>query len=243
MTIPAPARQFDCDQQCKYYLTLRQDETQLKRHSDGGIPLKVMSLENGPFLVNSYLIINEDARSSFIIDPGSNVEPLLDHIRSGNLSLEAIIATHGHIDHVAGVNAVKARNEAPFYINALEEQMLASIPVQARMFGVSDPGKIIIDKALPESGDCKVAGITVSILHTPGHSPGSLSFYFDGIVFCGDSLFNFSIGRTDLPGGNYGQLISSIEERLFTLPDETRVLTGHGPETTIGKEKQMNPFF
>jgi hydroxyacylglutathione hydrolase len=205
--------------------------------------LKVVSLENGPFMVNSYLIINEKARSSFIIDPGSNVEPLLDRVDSESLSLEAIIATHGHIDHVAGVNTVRSKYRAPFYINAMEREMISSIPMQARMFGVSDPGRIEIDNALPEKGDTTIAGITISLLHTPGHSPGSLSFHFNGTVFCGDSLFNFSIGRTDLPGGSYGQLISSIEEMLFTLPDETRVLSGHGPETTIGQEKRMNPFF
>jgi len=205
--------------------------------------LKIVSLENGPFMVNSYLIINEDTRSSFIIDPGSDVVSLLDHVRNENLALEAILATHAHIDHVAGVNTVKARYDVPLCVNVLEQEIISSVSVQARMFGVADPGKVIIDKTLPGEGDFTVVGITISILHTPGHSPGSLSFYFDGVVFCGDSLFNFSIGRTDLPGGNYGQLISAIETRLFTLPDETRVLSGHGPETTIGQEKRMNPFF
>lgn len=111
------------------------------------------------------------------------------------------------------------------------------------MFGVADPGPVAIDVPLPDSGTVTVAGIALEVLHTPGHSKGSLSFLTGDTVFTGDALFNFSIGRTDLPGGNYGELIESIRSRLFTLPDSVKVLCGHGPSTDIGTEKRLNPFF
>jgi glyoxylase-like metal-dependent hydrolase (beta-lactamase superfamily II) len=110
------------------------------------------------------------------------------------------------------------------------------------VFGVPDPGKIIPNKNLPLSGDMKLAGLTLQFLHTPGHSKGSVSIKIDNVLFSGDTLFNFSIGRTDLPGGNYEELISSIKNKILILPDDTQILSGHGPETTVGKEKKINPF-
>jgi glyoxylase-like metal-dependent hydrolase (beta-lactamase superfamily II) len=155
---------------------------------------------------------------------------------------EAIVNTHGHIDHVAGVGPVKKKYGIPFYINRLDEPMLQSIPLQARMFGIPSPGIPVIDAELPLSGTIEIAGIPLVLLHTPGHSPGSLSLLAGDTLFSGDALFNFSIGRTDLPGGDYEELITSIREMLFTLPEEVRVLPGHGPETSIGREKKFNPF-
>lgn len=121
--------------------------------------------------------------------------------------------------------------------------MLESIETQARMFGVPDPGIPRIDHYLPDSGSVQAAGMSFTLLHTPGHSPGSMSLYAENVVFSGDALFNMSIGRTDLPGGDYQMLISAIQNKLFTLPDDTTVMCGHGPETRIGFEKRMNPFF
>jgi glyoxylase-like metal-dependent hydrolase (beta-lactamase superfamily II) len=111
------------------------------------------------------------------------------------------------------------------------------------MFGVEDPGKITIDKQLPCQGELKISGMEITLLHTPGHSKGSVSLLMESTLFSGDSLFSMSIGRTDLPGGNYSELIHSINEKISTLPENTRVLPGHGPETTVGNEKKMNPFF
>jgi len=198
---------------------------------------------NGPFVVNSYLVSN--GKRCFLIDPGLQISPLLDKIEKNNLKLEAILATHGHIDHIDGVASVKKKFSAPFYVNMGDKDLIDTVSVQARMFGVPDPGNVSVDKELPSSGEIEIAGLKINLLYTPGHSKGSVSLYLESenVVFSGDALFNFSIGRTDLPGGNYEKLISSIRKKLFVLPDKTRVLSGHGPETTIGHEKKLNPFF
>jgi hydroxyacylglutathione hydrolase len=138
---------------------------------------------------------------------------------------------------------VKKRFGVPFYMNELDMPFLDSIPVQARMFGIPDPGVITVDQNLPESGEISIADLTLKLLYTPGHSRGSISILIEDTLFTGDALFNFSIGRTDLPGGNYQQLINSVNEKIFVLPDETIVLPGHGPETTVGREREFNPFF
>jgi hydroxyacylglutathione hydrolase len=204
--------------------------------------MDVTVLENGPFMVNTYLVV-DDGGKAFLIDPGNEINPLLDKITNEGIELVAIVNTHGHIDHVMGVNAVKDRFGIPFYLNELDVPFLDSILVQARMFGIPDPGVITVDRNLPESGEISVADLTLRLLYTPGHSQGSISILIEDTLFSGDALFNFSIGRTDLPGGNYQQLINAVNEKIFVLPDETIVLPGHGPETTVGKEKKFNPFF
>lgn len=207
--------------------------------------MQIILCENGPFMVNTYLVYDENAMKGFIIDPGSDIGPLLDHCDGNRITVESIIATHTHIDHIAGVGEVQRRYGIPFYCSEREKDFIQNVSVQARMFGVKDPGIPKIDRFLPDSGSVKLGGYELELFHTPGHSPGSLSFYSreNSIVFSGDALFNMSIGRTDLPGGSYEELIRSIEEKLFTLPDETTVYPGHGPSTTIGSEKRMNPFF
>lgn len=202
--------------------------------------MEILTLANGPFMVNSYLVINDNR--AFIIDPGSGIKPMLAKIQSDRLELEAIVATHGHIDHVDGVNTVKKHYNVPLYINSMDLELIQTVQMQARMFGVPDPGKIKPDRELPAQGEIEIAGLKMELFHTPGHSQGSISIKIDSILFSGDTLFNFSIGRTDLPGGNYATLINSIQSKILILPDDTRVLSGHGPETTVGTEKKMNPF-
>ncbi|MCL1864750.1 MAG: MBL fold metallo-hydrolase [Spirochaetes bacterium] len=202
--------------------------------------MEIYTLSNGPFMVNSYLIVND--KKGIIIDPGSGVEPFLKKIESEKIKLEAIIATHGHIDHIDGVNIIKKKFNVNFYASNLDSELINTVQTQARMFGVPNPGKIIPDRNLPLSGEINLAGLTLQLLHTPGHSKGSVSIKIDNILFSGDTLFNFSIGRTDLPGGNYEELISSIKNKILIFPDDTQVLSGHGPETTVGREKEINPF-
>lgn len=206
--------------------------------------MKIFCHENGPFGVNTYLVVNESNKKAFIIDPGSSdLKVLLEIVSKEGYVLESIVCTHGHIDHVAGIPFLKKRFDIPFFMCALDLGILETVSLQARMFGVPDPGKLSLNQIIPTTGNISFSNIQFTIYHTPGHSQGSVSLYHDGIVFVGDALFNMSIGRTDLPGGDYGQLIHSIESYLFKLPEETRVLCGHGPETTIGFEKNMNPFF
>lgn len=202
--------------------------------------MEIYTLPNGPFMVNSYLVVN--GVKGFILDPGSGVKPLIVKAVSDKLVIEAIIATHGHIDHIDGVNRVKEKFKVPFYANELDRELIETVQMQARMFGVPDPGRVIPDRNLPLAGTMEVAGLTLELFHTPGHSKGSISIKIDDVLFSGDTLFNFSIGRTDLPGGNYEELITSIQNKILILPDNIRVLSGHGPETTIGTEKKMNPF-
>jgi len=202
--------------------------------------MEIYTLPNGPFMVNSYLVVN--GRKAFFLDPGAGIKPLIVKAVSEKLEIEAIIATHGHIDHIDGVNKVKEKFKVDFHANNLDMKLIETVQVQARMFGVPDPGRVIPDRNLPLAGEIQVAGLTLELFHTPGHSKGSVSIKIDDVLFSGDTLFNFSIGRTDLPGGNYEELIKSIQEKIFTMPDNTRVLSGHGPETTVGREKKMNPF-
>lgn len=202
--------------------------------------MKVYTLANGPFMVNSYLVVNE--KSGIIIDPGSGIAPLLNKAESEDIKIEAIIATHGHIDHIDGANKAKAAASAPFYISSIDLPLVENVQMQANMFGLPQIGAITAEKELPVSGNIKIAGLDLALFHTPGHSKGSVSILIEDCLFSGDVLFNYSIGRTDLPGGDYAELISSIRKNLFIMPDETRVLSGHGPETTIGAEKRSNPF-
>lgn len=204
--------------------------------------MKTYIYENGPFMVNSYLVLTDDEKGGFILDPGSDIDPLIQEIKNRGITIDAVVATHSHIDHIAGVNLCKNAFNAPFYINDQELEMMDAISVQSRMFGVADPGKIECEHNLPADGEIQIGGLKIKLLHTPGHSPGSISLLIDDTIFSGDALFQMSIGRTDLPGGDYNTLINAINEKLMILPDETRVLSGHGPETSIGFEKKMNPF-
>jgi glyoxylase-like metal-dependent hydrolase (beta-lactamase superfamily II) len=204
--------------------------------------MKIVVHENGPFMVNSYLVINESNNKGIMIDPGADIGFLIKKIQDEAIILDAIVCTHGHIDHIGGVSILKEKFNALIYINEFEEDIVSSAPLQARMFGVPNPGVISIDRNLPSSGMIELAGLQFALFHTPGHSPGSISLLHNDMLFSGDTLFNMSIGRTDLPGGDYEKIITSIQKHLFTLPEETRVLCGHGPETSIGIEKRFNPF-
>jgi hydroxyacylglutathione hydrolase len=190
---------------------------------------------------NCYVLQSDE--DAIIIDPGDEPERIVRFIRDIKVKPIQMIATHTHFDHVLAVDEVRACLKIPFLINREDLSMLESMQSRVRQimgFEVPPPPKV--DSFLKDGDSLKVGNETVRILHTPGHSPGSISLSGDGYVVTGDALFNQSIGRTDLPGGDLKTLIHSIQDRLFKLDDDTTVYPGHGPETTIGDEKLANPF-
>lgn len=204
--------------------------------------IKIRSFSLGPFQTNAYLITNEQTGESLVIDPGMQPAVLLDALR--NEKVAAILLTHAHLDHIGGLQAVRKLTKAPVYIHP-EEQAWLIDPVLngSQLFGMSEP--IVCDAAERELQDgqtLELAGFTIQVLHTPGHSPGSCSFVIGQHCFSGDVLFAQSIGRTDLPGGSFETLMASIQDKLFELDDDTIIYPGHGSKTTIETEKMFNPF-
>jgi glyoxylase-like metal-dependent hydrolase (beta-lactamase superfamily II) len=209
----------------------------------------VVGLTFNPFQENTY-IVYDDTKSCVIFDPGclqnAEQQALVDKINELGLTPVRLINTHCHLDHVFGNKFVSEKYQLPLEIHEGELQVLKAAPVAAQMYGIPypelspDPGSYIKEGEVIEFGETKLQA-----LFTPGHSPASLSFYCEAasFVIAGDVLFQGSIGRTDLPGGDYDTLIKSIREQMFTLPDNVEVYPGHGPSTTIGFEKKHNPFF
>ena len=195
----------------------------------------------GDLQTNCYILQSHTA--AIIIDPGDEPERIVRFVQDIKVKPGQIVATHTHFDHVLGVDAVRAKLNIPFLIHRDDLPMLESMQSRVRQFmGFEVPPPPKVDGYLKDGDALRVGNETIRVLHTPGHSPGSLSLSGDGYVFTGDALFNQSIGRTDLPGGDLTNLIHSIKERLFKLDDDTGVYPGHGAETTIGDEKLTNPF-
>ena len=195
----------------------------------------------GGLQTNCYILQSDTA--AIIIDPGDEPERIIRFVQDIKVKPGQIVATHTHFDHVLGVDAVRAKLNIPFLIHRDDLSLLKSMQSRVRqLMGFEVPPPPKVDGYLKDEESLRVGEETIHVLHTPGHSPGSISLAGDGYVFTGDALFNQSIGRTDLPGGDLKTLIHSITERLFKLDDNTTVYPGHGPETTIGDEKLANPF-
>lgn len=189
----------------------------------------------GVYQENAYILIDDTTRDALIIDPGDEGESLVRYLESLKINLKAILLTHGHVDHVGAVDAVREAFSVPVYISEIDMKFIE----QRKMaFGKMKRA----DFFLKEGDEFIFAGKKVQIIETPGHSRGSLSYYVDGLLFSGDVLFQNSVGRTDLPGGNMEELLYSIKEKLMKLPGETRVFPGHGPETTLAMEKAFNGY-
>ncbi|MGE0555993.1 MAG: MBL fold metallo-hydrolase [Gemmatimonadales bacterium] len=203
---------------------------------------KVIMIPNGGFAQNCYLLVAADGRRAAIVDPGEESDTFLARIESEKLEIEAIWLTHAHIDHVLGVGAIKEATGAPIYLHPADRVLYDAMPSQARAFGFQVDPLPPPDHELAHGDRLSLGAERFEVRLAPGHSPGSVCLVADGYVLAGDVLFQGSIGRTDLPGGDFATLITSIREQLLTLPDETRVLSGHGPPTTIGQERRTNPF-
>lgn len=198
--------------------------------------------ERGPFLNNVYLLEDVRGREAWLIDPSIDSESILEEIARRGLRLSVILNTHGHLDHVYHNRLFKERTGAQIWIHADDVPLLEAVERQGAMFGVRVPSSPPPGRLLADGDRLRFADLEFEVLHTPGHTPGGICLYTPGLLLAGDTLFAGSIGRTDLPGGSYGTLIRSIRSRLLPLPDATRVLSGHGPETTIGRERGANPF-
>lgn len=217
--------------------------------ANGSRMARVVAFTFNPFQENTYLVVADNS-SCAIFDPGcsnpTERKQLTDYIEENNLRPEWLINTHCHIDHVYGNAFIAEKYDLRLAIHPDELQVLKAVPVVAQMYGIPfDPSDIGEPSIwLEEGASIKIGETTLNILLTPGHSPASLSFYDEagGYVIAGDVLFQGSIGRTDLPGGDYDTLIKSIQTQLLTLDDDVVVYPGHGPSTTIGAERQSNPF-
>ena len=209
--------------------------------------MKIDYLILGGYQTNCYVLRNNDsAKDCLIIDPGLDAAELIEFLDEQKLNPVAVVLTHGHIDHIAGLAAIRNRfGEIKVYIHNHDAEMLTDPTINLSAMSGSAFVTEAEDVSLKERDEIDLAGIKLLVLHTPGHTPGGISLYSKnhGVVFVGDTLFADSIGRTDFPGGSMSQLLNSVREKLFTLPDETQVYPGHGPATTIAAEKAHNPFF
>jgi hydroxyacylglutathione hydrolase len=198
----------------------------------------------GPFQENCYVIGDEETGAGALVDPGDEAARIALAVEQTGLDIGQIIITHAHIDHVGAVAALADEYACPVLMHAEAEPMLQQLPTQAMMMGLRFGRVPVVDRHIEDEELIDVGGLRMRSLYTPGHAPGHLAFYVadEGLVLSGDALFAGSVGRTDLFGGDMDLLLRSINERLLTLPDETRVLPGHGPETTIGEERARNPF-
>ncbi|MFI5070518.1 MAG: MBL fold metallo-hydrolase [Terriglobales bacterium] len=198
----------------------------------------------GPLQCNCSVIGDEISHEAMVIDPGDDVEDVLEIIRRHKLQAKQIVITHAHIDHVGGAMKLRAATGAPILLNQNDYALLKLLDVQATWIGMASPGEVEVDQTIGSSDKVKAGSLIADVLHTPGHTEGSICLYFEAQkkLIAGDTLFAGSIGRTDLPGGSFDKIINSIHEQVLVLPDETIVVPGHGALTTIGDERENNPF-
>ncbi|BCG61008.1 MBL fold metallo-hydrolase [Paenibacillus sp. URB8-2] len=205
--------------------------------------LNIRSFNLGPLQTNAYLLTGTDPAKGIIIDPGMNPAPLVRAIQ--DMEIEAILLTHAHFDHIGGVDEIRKLKNCPVYLHALESDWLTSAKLNGSLMWPNVSPPITTDPAefdLDEGQTLELIGHTFRVFHTPGHSPGSVSFLCGSDLFSGDVLFRLSVGRTDLPGGRERDLLDSIQNKLFKMDDDVTVHPGHGPRTRIGFECANNPY-
>ncbi len=202
---------------------------------------RVVTLTNGAFAENCHLVADPDSGEAAIVDPGEEAQLFRARLAHEGWTPRAIWLTHAHVDHVAGVAALRDLR-LPVWLHPADRGLYDGYPAQARLFGLDPAAPPPPDRELADGASVSVGACVFRVIHTPGHTPGGVCLVGHGVAFVGDTLFAGSIGRTDLPGGDLTALLASVHEKLFALPDETVVYSGHGPATTIGAEKRDNPF-
>ena len=204
--------------------------------------MTIKQITVGPFQMNVYIIHKDDSNECLLIDPSDELDRIYDYLDQNNLKPIAIVNTHAHIDHIRFAKDIQDKYELPFYLAKEELPLLENLEKQGAMYGIETSPPPKVTHNLEETDVLTVGSFSFKVLHAPGHSPGSMCFMFEKDIIAGDVLFYDSIGRTDLYMGNYNQLIQSIHSKLLTLADEITVYPGHGPQTTIGRERRSNPF-
>ena len=198
----------------------------------------------GPLRCNCTILGDENSHEAMVIDPGDNIAEILARLQKHSLTVRQIVVTHAHIDHVGGAALLRQATGAPVYLNQNDMVLLDMMEMQAGWLGVATPVVRPPDVSAEDGLKLGLPAFPAEVLHTPGHTPGSICLLFpeQQLLIAGDTLFAGSIGRTDLPGGDSHLILRSLHNRVLVLPESTRVVPGHGPETTIGQEKQSNPF-
>jgi hydroxyacylglutathione hydrolase len=198
----------------------------------------------GPLQCNCSIIGDENTREAMVIDPGDEIEDVVALLQKHGLMVKQIVITHAHIDHIGGAAKLRKLTGAPVLLNQNDYALLKMLDVQAAWVGMAVPEQVQIDQPLANGDKLQTGNLEATVMHTPGHTEGSVCLYFpaEHQLIAGDTLFAGSIGRTDLPGGSLKKIMSSLHERVLTLPDETVVIPGHGPLTSIGAERETNPF-
>ncbi len=206
--------------------------------------LNIKSIVVGPLWVNSYIVWDSDTGEGILVDPGDEGKKLINIIKKNTINIRSIIITHGHFDHIKDADYVSTAIKAPVLLHRAELPFIEHVAEQSIMFGFPPVKPPHIDSYLEEGDHINIGAFSFDVHHTPGHSPGSIILHSrsEGIAIVGDLIFYESVGRTDLPGGDYETLLMSIRNRILSLPDDTRILSGHGEETTVGHEKVYNPF-
>ena len=203
--------------------------------------LKIIQIPVGPLAMNATLVMDKESKETIFFDPGDEIERILEISKAESMNIIRLIATHCHVDHIAGANIAMKKLGLPLEICPLGKEMLGNVGPIAAAFGYTT-SEIKEGGYIDEGDIVKIGKTKFDILHCPGHSPDSLCFYTEEILIGGDVIFKGSLGRTDLPGGNTEQLMNSITRKIYLLPDETTIYPGHGPETILGVEKEQNPY-
>jgi hydroxyacylglutathione hydrolase len=206
--------------------------------------MRILSFTGGPFAENGYVAVCPATRQAVVVDPGASAPRMVAALAEEDADLVAILLTHAHLDHVEGVPRILESADVPVYLHPADRPLWDAAPQQALAFGLTAPRLPDPDHALAHGEPFRFGEVELAVRHAPGHAPGHVIFWHEasGAALVGDVIFEGSIGRTDLPGGDFRQLITSIREQVLTLPDDTRLLTGHGYETSVGWERRNNPF-